>query len=104
MQEFSERDLAVTLPEVPSEATVAVMRPISEDVPNELELSIVMPCLNEAETLEACIRKASSFLRIYNVRGEIVIGDNGSSWKARLASARASCSRPPTEAMSCAYQ
>ena len=44
----------------------------------ELELSIVMPCLNEAETLGNCIRKAQNFLNTFNIRGEIVIGDNGS--------------------------
>jgi glycosyltransferase involved in cell wall biosynthesis len=44
-----------------------------------VELSIVMPCLNEAETLEACIRKAKSFLERSGVVGEIVIADNGST-------------------------
>ena len=38
-----------------------------------------MPCLNEAETLERCIRKAQSSLKENNVCGEIVIADNGSS-------------------------
>jgi glycosyltransferase involved in cell wall biosynthesis len=38
-----------------------------------------MPCLNEAETLEICIRKAQAFLRRSGVKGEIVIGDNGST-------------------------
>lgn len=45
----------------------------------EVELSIVMPCLNEAETLEICIRKASHFLQTNNINGEIVIADNGST-------------------------
>ncbi len=44
-----------------------------------IELSIVMPCLNEAETLETCIRKARTFLARSGVPGEIVIGDNGST-------------------------
>jgi glycosyltransferase involved in cell wall biosynthesis len=44
-----------------------------------VELSIVMPCLNEAETLAACIRKAQSYLDRSGVSGEIVIGDNGST-------------------------
>lgn len=42
------------------------------------ELSIVMPCLNEAETLSICIEKAKKFLVEQNIRGEIVIADNGS--------------------------
>lgn len=44
-----------------------------------VELSIVMPCLNEAETLANCIRKAQSYLDRSGVSGEIVIGDNGST-------------------------
>ena len=38
-----------------------------------------MPCLNEAETLAACIEKAQRYLSESGVAGEIVIGDNGSS-------------------------
>jgi glycosyltransferase involved in cell wall biosynthesis len=44
-----------------------------------LELSIVMPCLNEAETLAVCIEKAQRSLRELNVAGEVVIADNGST-------------------------
>jgi glycosyltransferase involved in cell wall biosynthesis len=44
-----------------------------------VELSIVMPCLNEAETLGLCIQKAKSYLERSGVSGEIVIGDNGST-------------------------
>src|SRR4051812_18012079 len=52
---------------------------LTEDHPREIELSIIMPCLNEAETLETCIQKAQSYLDRSRVRGEIVIGDNGST-------------------------
>ena len=45
----------------------------------EIELSIVMPCLNEADTLESCIRKAARYLAENDICGEIVIGDNGST-------------------------
>ena len=44
-----------------------------------IEVTIVMPCLNEAETLETCIRKAMGYLEHSGVSGEIVIGDNGST-------------------------
>jgi glycosyltransferase involved in cell wall biosynthesis len=44
-----------------------------------VELSIVMPCLNEAETLEICIKKAKDYLEKYNVAGEVIIADNGST-------------------------
>ena len=43
------------------------------------ELSIVMPCLNEAETLASCIVKAQRFLHEHQVVGEVVIADNGST-------------------------
>jgi glycosyltransferase involved in cell wall biosynthesis len=43
------------------------------------ELSIVMPCLDEAETLGACIAKARGYLERSGIAGEIVIGDNGST-------------------------
>lgn len=45
----------------------------------ECKLSIVMPCLNEAETLETCIHKARGFLKKSDLRGEIIIADNGST-------------------------
>lgn len=44
-----------------------------------VELSIVMPCLNEAETLKTCIDKAMKYLKENNIKGEVVIGDNGST-------------------------
>ena len=43
------------------------------------ELSIVMPCLNESRTLAACIKKAQLFLEAYDVSGEVIIADNGST-------------------------
>ncbi len=43
------------------------------------ELSIVLPCLNEAETLAVCIDKAASFLAGNNISGEIIVADNGSN-------------------------
>jgi glycosyltransferase involved in cell wall biosynthesis len=44
-----------------------------------LELSILMPCLNEAETLEICIEKAQKSLRELDIAGEVIIADNGST-------------------------
>jgi glycosyltransferase involved in cell wall biosynthesis len=46
---------------------------------DELELSVVMPCLNEAETLATCIRKAQAALAQGGIVGEVVIADNGSN-------------------------
>ena len=44
-----------------------------------VELSIVMPCLNEAETLEICIQKALKFLEQSQIKGEVIVADNGST-------------------------
>jgi glycosyltransferase involved in cell wall biosynthesis len=45
----------------------------------ECELTILMPCLNEAETLERCITKARAFLIRSGIIGEVLIADNGST-------------------------
>ena len=47
--------------------------------PPELELTILMPCLNEAETVATCVRKATNFLSRTGVKGEVLIADNGST-------------------------
>jgi hypothetical protein len=44
-----------------------------------LELSVVMPCLNEAATVATCVRKAALFLIEQRIDGEIVVADNGST-------------------------
>jgi hypothetical protein len=51
----------------------------TNDSQEGVELTILMPCLNEAETLETCIAKANSYLQKSGVRGEVLIADNGSS-------------------------
>ena len=43
------------------------------------ELSILMPCLNEAETVARCIVKARAYLARSGVNGEVVVADNGST-------------------------
>lgn len=43
------------------------------------ELTILMPCLNEAETLGVCVRKAMDYLARSGVAGEVVVADNGST-------------------------
>lgn len=44
-----------------------------------LEVSIVMPCLNEADTLEICVRKAVEALSDAKINGEVIVADNGST-------------------------
>ena len=43
-----------------------------------MELSIVIPCLNEIETIEICINKCKTALRKLNIKAEIILADNGS--------------------------
>ena len=44
-----------------------------------LELTVVMPCLNEADTLAACVRKALTAMKEAGIVGEVVVADNGST-------------------------
>lgn len=46
---------------------------------NAIELTVVMPCLNEAETLAVCVDKALAALRENDIAGEVVVADNGST-------------------------
>src|SRR5919198_973239 len=51
----------------------------AEPRPQELDLSIVIPCLNEAKTLPACIEKGLRAIERLGLRGEVVVSDNGST-------------------------
>jgi len=58
------------------------MFPLRESVRSdrrEIEVSVVLPCLDEAETLGTCVLKAIAALRDAGVRGEVIVADNGSS-------------------------
>ncbi|MFL5267034.1 MAG: glycosyltransferase family 2 protein, partial [Stellaceae bacterium] len=44
-----------------------------------LELSIVMPCLNEARTVGTCVGKALAYLELHDIAGEVIVADNGST-------------------------
>jgi len=65
--------------------TASVESALSRDIESRrnelptLQLSVVMPCLNESRTLAACIRKAQSAMERLSVRGEVIVADNGST-------------------------
>ena len=65
------------------------MRPASQIIssadlaPFDLELSVVSPCLNEADTLASCIQKAQAALAEIQIEGEIIVADNGSTDESR---------------------
>lgn len=56
-------------------------------LPADCDLTILMPCLNEAKTLPICIKKAQHWLQRSGVRGEIVVADNGSTDGSRESAA-----------------
>jgi glycosyltransferase involved in cell wall biosynthesis len=58
-------------------AAVPVGEPAMNDAPAP-ELSVVMPCLNEADTLATCIGKAQRAMQQHAISGEVVVADNGS--------------------------
>src|SRR5215471_4877727 len=51
------------------------------------ELSIVMPCLNEAKTVGSCVDKAFTFLRLNDIAGEVIVADNGSTDESQTIAA-----------------
>lgn len=53
--------------------------PQSSIAVDALEVSVVMPCLNEADTLETCIRKALAAFASSGIAGEVIVADNGST-------------------------
>jgi glycosyltransferase involved in cell wall biosynthesis len=57
-----------------------------------IELSVVMPCLNEEETVGVCVRKAVETLRKTGIQGEIIVADNGST-DGSVEATRAECAR-----------
>ena len=54
----------------------------------EVEASVVMPCLNEEDTIGICIEKAKESFIKHNIKGEIIVSDNGSSDKSVEISTR----------------
>src|SRR5262245_11139182 len=58
---------------------VVVERISGELAASSLELSVVMPCLNEERTVGVCVGKAVSTMRSLGIAGEVVVVDNGST-------------------------
>jgi glycosyltransferase involved in cell wall biosynthesis len=72
---------ALTMITTPLPSLSATLAQASISAPHDLavEVSVVMPCLNEKETLGACIERAQAALREHNIAGEIIVADNGST-------------------------
>jgi glycosyltransferase involved in cell wall biosynthesis len=63
--------------EIPISEPIGDRKERIENAP-AIEVSVIMPCLNEAETLEVCIKKAQWFIAENDLAGEVIIADNGS--------------------------
>src|SRR2546423_10878089 len=62
-----------------SATETAALTSHEQEASGPLELSIVMPCLDEARTVATCIRKAQNSLELLSIAGEVVVADNGST-------------------------
>ena len=51
----------------------------AQDREDATELSVVLPCLNEAETVVTCVRKAKRAMQEHQIDGEVIVADNGST-------------------------
>src|SRR3954467_11110790 len=60
----------------PTKQRVARYTPTSN---SSVELSVVMPCLNEADTIASCVRAAMEGMREHRIAGEVIVADNGST-------------------------
>jgi hypothetical protein len=72
--------MSATIASISRQTALAEALPIERSAadPAALELTILMPCLNEAETIATCIAKAKAFLARADMAGEVLIADNGS--------------------------
>jgi cellulose synthase/poly-beta-1,6-N-acetylglucosamine synthase-like glycosyltransferase len=51
----------------------------SQTVGDKLDVSVVIPCLNEANSLAFCVEKIITAMRSAGLRGEVIVADNGST-------------------------
>ena len=52
---------------------------VSASTATPCELTVLMPCLDEAETIGICVKKAKDFIDSRNIDGEVLVADNGST-------------------------
>ena len=64
-------------------------RPAGDSGSSAVQVSVVLPCLNEEETVAACVKKARGWFQRSGVRGEVLVVDNGSTDRSREEAERA---------------
>ena len=57
--------------------------PASQAVPDQLDISVVLPCLNEEATVASCVTDALSYFEQAGLRGEVIVVDNGSTDRSK---------------------
>jgi glycosyltransferase involved in cell wall biosynthesis len=76
------------LPSIPTLSHRPALVP-PDDAESLLELTLLMPCLDEERTVGACVLEARRFLEVNGIRGEVLVVDNGSRDASREVAARA---------------
>jgi hypothetical protein len=69
--------------------TAQAVQPSGGIQPTDLDVSVVLPCLNEEQTVAACVAKARTWFQRSGVRGEVIVVDNGSTDRSREEALRA---------------
>ncbi len=73
------QSVAATYIQMSVESSETIPSDAAGDSRETFEVSVVIPCLNEANSLELCIRKALDAFAKNNINGEVVVADNGST-------------------------
>jgi glycosyltransferase involved in cell wall biosynthesis len=63
----------------------------------DIELSVIMPCLNERATVGVCVKKALDAMERHGIRGEVIVADNGSTDGSREIAAKIGARVVPIE-------
>src|SRR5258707_12491637 len=78
-------------------ATDSHIAPSITQTGDGVELSVVMPCLNERATVGVCIKKALEAMERHGIRGEVIVADNGSTDGSREIAAESGARVVPIE-------
>src|SRR6267154_1346802 len=76
----------------------AIEAPSGPQAGEDMELSVVMPCLNEKATVGVCVKKALNAMERHGIRGEVIVADNGSTDGSREIAAQFGARVVPIEA------
>ena len=77
-------------------ATETQIAPPGAQSGDDIELSAVMPCLNESATVGICVKKVLDAMERHGIRGEVIVADNGSTDGSREIAAELGARVVPT--------